>query len=150
MELKGLLTTDQIIFPLQSHTKNEIINELLRVLAKCGKVTDRHLALKNVLTRENQLSTGMEKGLAVPHSKTNAVQELVVAFGLHKKGVDFESIDGQPAHFIFLVLSPHDTSGPHIKALAQISRRIKSAETREGLKNATSVKDIERILTQTL
>lgn len=145
MELKGLLTSDQIIYGLRGHSKNEVINELLKTLAKCAKVKDRHLALKNVLEREDLLSTGMEKGLAIPHAKTDAVDELVVAFGLHKQGVDFNSIDGQPAHFIFLVLSPHDTSGPHIKALAQISRKLKTEQVRDQLKEASSLEEIEKI-----
>jgi len=145
MELKGLLTSDQIIYGLRGHTRNEIINELLKALAKCGKVNDRQLALKNVLEREDLLSTGMEKGLAIPHAKTDAVDGLVVAFGLHKQGVDFNSLDGQAAHFIFLVLSPHDTSGPHIKALAQISRKLKTEQVRDLLKKADSTEDIEKI-----
>jgi len=147
MDLKGLLTADQIIVSLQGHTKKEIINELLRLLEQNGKVKNRSQALNNVLEREDQLSTGMEKGLAVPHSKTDAVDELIVAFGLHKQGIDFESLDGQPTHFIFLVLSPHDTSGPHIQALAQISRRIRSDQVREELMKANSAMDIEKILT---
>jgi fructose-specific phosphotransferase system IIA component len=149
MDLKELLSSDQIIYDLKAHTKNEIINELVKVLAKCAMVSDRHLALNNVLEREKLLSTGMELGLAIPHAKTDAVDDLVVAFGLHKQGVDFESIDGQPAHFIFLVLSPHDTSGPHIKALAQISRWIKKGSVRDDLIKAGSVEEIEKILTQT-
>ena len=148
MDLKGLLDCDQIIDQLKGHTKNEIINELLKVLAKNAKVKDRQQALKDVLQREKLLSTGMENGLAIPHSKTDTVDNLVVAFGLHKQGVDFESIDGQPAHFIFLVLSPHDTSGPHIKALAHISRRLKAAQVREALLQASSAQEIEEILTQ--
>ena len=149
MDLKGLLTSEQIVYDLNGHTKNEIINELIKVLAKCDRVNDRQLALKNVLEREKLLSTGMENGLAVPHAKTEAVAELVVAFGLHKQGVDFESLDGQPAHFIFLVLSPHDTSGPHIKALAYISRWIKHEQVRNELRQAGSAEEIEKILTET-
>jgi len=148
MDLTGLLSQGQIIYPLRGHTKNEIINELLIALAKSGRVSDRHLALNNVLEREKLLSTGLEKGLAVPHAKTDAVDELVIGFGLHKQGVDFESIDGQPAHFIFLVLSPHDSSGPHIKALARISRSIKEPSVRQELLEAGSAQDIEKILTE--
>lgn len=149
MELKGLLTTDQIIYSLKGKRKNDIINELLQVLNKSGKLKDKHMALHSILSREDQLSTGMEHGLALPHAKTDAVDELVVAFGLHRKGVDFETIDGQSAHFIFLVLSPHNTSGPHIQALAQIARIMKPAETRKLLLNSKSAEDIERILTHT-
>jgi fructose-specific phosphotransferase system IIA component len=147
MDLEGLLQEDQVIHSLKSHTKNAVINELIQVLAKKGKVTDKHKAYKNIMERENLLSTGMEKGLAVPHAKTDAVDELVIAFGLQREGVDFQSLDGQPAHFIFLVLSPLDTSGPHIKALAQISRSIKSDQTREKLLQAASAGEIINLLT---
>lgn len=147
MELKGLLTADQIIYSLKGKRKNDIVNELLQILNKSGKLKDKHMALQSILSREDQLSTGMEHGLALPHAKTDAVDELVIAFGLHRKGVDFETIDGQPAHFIFLVLSPYDTSGPHIQALAQIARIMKPAETRKKLLNSKSAEDIESILT---
>jgi len=150
MNLITQLTADQIVYDLKSKNKNEIINELIRALAKNEKVKDRQIALKNVLERESHLSTGMENGLAVPHSKTTAVDELVIAFGLHKSGVNFDSLDGKPAHFIFLVLSPIDTSGPHIQALAQISRKIKSPGIREQLLKATSAEDIIKILSQSL
>jgi nitrogen PTS system EIIA component len=150
MYLKGLLPEDQVIHSLKSHSKNAVINELVQLLAKKGKVTDKQRAYKSVLEREQQLSTGMEKGLAVPHSKTDAVDDLVIAFGLHRDGVDFQSLDGQPAHFIFLVLSPYDTSGPHIKALAQISRSIKSDQTREKLLQADSAGEMINLLTQSV
>ena len=148
MDLKGLLPQEQIICPLTSHTKKAVINELVQLLARQGIVKDKQLAYNDVMEREKQLSTGLEKGLAVPHSKTDAVDELVIAFGLNPQGVDFDSIDGQPAHFIFLVLSPHDTSGPHIKALARISRSIKSDQTRSALLQAASAEEIEKILTE--
>jgi len=99
--------------------KDTAIRELIDLLAAAGDLNDPELAYQDVLSRETYLSTGMEHGLAVPHAKSDAVAEMTVAFGLHKTGLDFNALDGEPTHFIFLVLSPRATSGPHIQLLAR-------------------------------
>ena len=118
MKLSELLTADVITASLKSSNKKNIIYDLLDLLYKNGFVKNREQALEDILAREKHLSTGMENGLAVPHAKSDSVEKLVVAFGLHPDGIEFESLDGKPAHYIFLVMSPRDTSGPHIQALA--------------------------------
>ena len=142
MNVIDLIDAKVVISSLKSSAKKQAIEELLQVLQSSGKVQNRELALKDILARESYLSTGMENGLAVPHAKTDAVNELVVAFGLHRSGLDFESLDGKSAHFVFLVLSPRDTSGPHIQALAAISRLLKDEKTRKKLLNADSSEKI--------
>jgi len=142
MNVIDLIDAKVVISSLKSSAKKQAIEELLQVLQSSGKVQNRELALKDILARESYLSTGMENGLAVPHAKTDAVNELVVAFGLHRSGLDFESLDGKSAHFVFLVLSPRDTSGPHIQALAAISRLLKDEKTRKKLLNAESSEKI--------
>jgi fructose-specific phosphotransferase system IIA component len=145
MDLKDLIEIDNIISSLKSTTKKQAIHDLLQVLENSGKVHNKDLALKDILARESYLSTGMENGLAVPHAKTDAVNGLVVSFGLHRLGLEFESLDGKKAHFIFLVLSPRDTSGPHIQALASISRLLKEEKTREKLLGADTTEKILQI-----
>ena len=148
MKLAELLTTDVIAAPLKSTDKKNVIHELLDMLYKKGLVNNREQAFEDILTREKHLSTGMENGLAVPHAKSDSVEKLVVAFGLHPEGIEFESLDGKPAHYIFLVMSPRDTSGPHIQALASISRFLKNEQTRQRLLNAHSKEDISDIFSE--
>ena len=90
--------------------------------------------------------TGLENGLAVPHAKTAGANELLVSFGLIRQGLDFDSLDGKPANFIFLVLSPRDTSGPHIKALAQIARNFREVEIGRKVMNAKDKNEILQII----
>ncbi len=146
MNLSKLLTPERIVF-LNGADKPSVIGELIDVLHRDKALKDRDMALCDVMARENYLSTGMEHGLAVPHAKTDAVDELVVSFGLHRAGLDFESLDGRPAHFIFLVLSPRSTSGPHIQALARITRGLKDEENRRALLQARNLGELTRILT---
>jgi fructose-specific phosphotransferase system IIA component len=150
MLLPDYLSEDTIIFSLESQNKKQVIRALLKVLSDSGQVQDGDLAFNDIMARENHLSTGMENGLAIPHAKTDAVKKLVVSFGIHRKGIDYDSLDGKPAHFIFLVLSPRDTSGPHIQALARISRTVKSQDVRNALLQAKDKAEILNLLTQNL
>lgn len=146
MTIGDLLNEDLIIENLQGKNKYEVIEELVDVLVKAGKITNRKMALNDLLEREQYLSTGLEKGLAVPHAKTSAARELIISFGISRQGLDFDSLDGKPAHFIFLVLSPRDTSGPHIKILAQITRNFRDEEVRRRLLEAKNKSEILEII----
>ncbi|MEJ2055721.1 MAG: PTS sugar transporter subunit IIA [Calditrichaceae bacterium] len=145
MNLTELISENQIADQLTGENKFQLIEELLDLLHKSGKILDRDAALKDVLAREGYLSTGLENGLAIPHAKTDGVNQLVIAFGVKKEGVEFESLDNKPAQLIFLVLSPRDTSGPHIRALASITKNLKKLERRKALLNAGSIEDIKKI-----
>lgn len=142
MKLVELMNTDVIAAHLKSSHKKDVIRELLDLLDKKGLITNSGQAFDDIWTREKHLSTGMGHGLAVPHAKSDSVGQLIIAFGLHPQGIDFDSLDGKPAHYIFLVMSPRDTSGPHIQALARISRFIKNEQTQQRLLKARSREDI--------
>ena len=146
LHIKDILKEEQISLDLKSKNKKEIIRELLEILEKNKLVADIKVALDDVLSRESYLSTGMENGLAIPHAKTDTVKDLVMAFGIHQQGIDFDSLDGKPARYIFLVLSPRDKSGPHIQALSIISRNIKTDSIRSALLKAKSAQEILNIL----
>lgn len=146
MSLDDLLDASLITIQLGEGNKFQIIEELLDLAVNAGKVYNRERALKDLIEREQYLSTGFENGLAVPHAKSEAVSEMVLVFGLNKEGVDFDSLDGKPTHFIFLLLSPMDTSGPHIQTLALLARNFQKPDTINMLKNAVSVDEIIRIL----
>jgi fructose-specific phosphotransferase system IIA component len=146
MGIKELLNLELVTDNLKGENKYQIIEELLDLLVQNGKIQSREICLNDLIEREQYLSTGLENGLAVPHAKTSAVRELLVSFGLSRKGINFESLDGKPAHFIFLVLSPRDTSGPHIKILAQITRNFREEKLGEQLLNSKDKNEVFEIL----
>ena len=146
MKLSDYLPARQISKDLKSSSKFLLIEELLDLAAENGKLLDRDLALQDVLAREGYLSTGLESGIAIPHAKTDGVDKLILAFGIKRGGLDFESLDGKPASLIFLALSPRDTAGPHIKSLAIISRTLKDPNIRSALFDAASVDEIAAII----
>ena len=148
MSFFEILKNECIICGLKSKDKYEVIEELLDNLNKNGFITDREQALQDVFEREQYLSTGLENGLAIPHAKSEGVETLSIAFGICKEGVDFESLDGKPAKFIFLMLSPKDTSGPHLKALGQITRTFKSAELLAELEKDKNAEEVKTLLTE--
>ena len=145
MKLIDYLPSDHITYNLTGTTKIEVIEELLGLMKDLNLINQYEVALNDILDREGYLSTGLENGLAIPHAKTDSINNLAMVFGLKKEGVHFESLDGKPAEFIFLVLSPKDTSGPHIQALALITRNLKNASIRDRIKKCQSAKEVEAI-----
>ena len=108
MAFIDLLEKDVIKVPLESTEKNAILKELIDVLAKAGKIASADEVFTAVRAREDQCSTGLEAGIAVPHAKTTAVPSLTLALGIAPEGVDFEALDGKPSKIFFLILAPPD------------------------------------------
>jgi fructose-specific phosphotransferase system IIA component len=133
MKLSSEIKKSAILMDMRSTGKNEAIEELVDVLCQAYRLKDRATILNAILDREAKASTGIGMGLAVPHAKTSAVRSLHVAFGLSREGIDFESTDGEKSHLFFIMVSPKDRTGPHIQALAGISRLIKHEDVRTGL-----------------
>ena len=98
------------------------------------------------MEREKLGSTGIGQGVAIPHGKSDSVESLVAALGVSKRGVDFESLDGEPVNLIFLLVAPPDSAGQHLKALARISRLLKDKFFRQALREAKSLEEIQRII----
>lgn len=146
MSWHDLLNEALITTELANGNKFRVIEELLDLAVNAGKVRDRERALKDLIEREQYLSTGFENGLAVPHAKSEAVGEMVLVFGLNKEGVDFDSLDGKPTHFVFLLLSPMDTSGPHIQTLALLARNFQKPDNISRLKSASGAEEVIQIL----
>jgi fructose-specific phosphotransferase system IIA component len=126
MALIDLISADVVKVPLAGKSKDEVIRELLGVLAGAGRLADERRAHEAVLAREALGSTGLENGIAVPHAKTTAVKDLTIAIGISASGIDFQALDGRPSTLFFLILAPPDKSGPHIEALAEIARMTRS------------------------
>lgn len=142
MRLQDLLTDKVIRIPLQNTEKEKIIEEMIDLLAQTKKLRDRNLALAKVLERERVMSTGMGEGVAIPHAKTEAVDELVAAFGITSSDVDFQAIDEKPVRLVFLLVGPMDPTGPHLQALSRISRLMHRKDFRDRLIAAHSAEEV--------
>jgi PTS system nitrogen regulatory IIA component len=146
MNLKTVLTLDTISLHLKGTTKDEIINELLDLLVAAKKITDREAAYEAVMDRENKMSTGMKHGIAIPHGKSNTIEDLVACIGISDVSVDFDSLDHEPCRIFIMTLSPIEKTGPHLQFLAEISLLFKSAEKRQEILNANSAEEIMKIM----
>ena len=142
MNLLDILSLESTIVDLQGESKEDIITELVNSLPVSDSITDRDQVLQAVLDREKIMSTGIGDGIAIPHGKSAAVTELVAAMGTQRRGMDFDALDGEPAYVFFLLVSPANVSGPHIKALARISRLLKNEEFKKKLVEANSAEEI--------
>jgi len=146
MILTQILQPDCIKVPVESRDKEAVITELVDLLDANGLLLDRDEALEAVLTRERTQSTGTGAGIAIPHGKCNAVKELVIAIGIAHEPIEFNSIDGKPVTILILLVSPADQTGPHIQALATISRLMLNEEFRQQLERVTSSDEVYELL----
>ena len=140
------LNKDCISVDLKGSTKDEILEELLSLLCQSGNIEDREMVLNALKEREATMSTGLEKGIAIPHAKTNGVRETCVAIGLKKDGIDFNSLDGQPAKIFIMLASPIENSGPQMRAMAAFSGALMRDEVRAALMNAENAESVIEIL----
>ncbi|MFH1868978.1 MAG: cation:proton antiporter [Candidatus Omnitrophota bacterium] len=133
---------------LKGNTKKEIIEEMLDILIKSGQLNgkSRDSALKDILEREETMSTGMQYGIALPHAKTDAVTQMLCAFGIKKGGIDFSSLDQEPCNIFIMILSPRDVTGPHIRFMADISQVLMDKQKRDELLAAKTNKELYDIL----
>lgn len=146
MILTQILQPTCIKAPLDSKDKDGAIEELVNVLADHGLLGDRTEALEAVLARESTRSTGIGSGIAIPHGKCAAARELVMAIGIAADPVEFESIDNKPVQIIVLLISPPDQTGPHIQALARISRLLLDAAFKSRLEKAASPEEVYELV----
>lgn len=148
MNLRKVLSKEVISLDLQAGNKTEVIEELLGILNASGKVSNPKAAQKAIWDRERKMSTGMQNGIAIPHGKSDCVEALVVAIGIHKQGIDFDSLDGAPAHFFIMTLSPANRTGPHIQFLAEISRQLNDPAIRQRILSAQTKEQVMDILAE--
>jgi fructose-specific phosphotransferase system IIA component len=146
MLLTQILQQKCVKVPLEGKDKESVITELVELLDANGVLLDKDVALDAVFTREHTRSTGIGSGIAIPHGKCKAVKELVMAFGIASEGIDFVSVDGKPVTIVILLVSPADQTGPHIQALARISRLMLDEEFRQSLEKATSSDELYELL----
>jgi fructose-specific phosphotransferase system IIA component len=148
MRLTEILKPQNILVPMQAKTKNEAIGELVALLAKNNEIQDAKAVLDSVLERETTRTTGIGNGLAIPHGKCSGTNQLVMAIGKLDSPIDFQSIDGRPVSLIWLLTSPPDKTGPHIHALARISRLMTIDKFRAALGQAKTAQEIYDVIVQ--
>ena len=132
--------------PLDGKDKDAVIAELIDLLDSQRLLQDKAKVSEAVFTRERTRSTGIGSGIAIPHGKCNSVKDLVMAIGLAPDPIDFESIDDKPVSIVILLVSPTDQTGPHIQALAKISRLMLDENFKAAFESATSPELAYRLL----
>jgi fructose-specific phosphotransferase system IIA component len=132
VNLSRYITPSCAIVPLAGTSREEVIRELVASLRQAGRVNDPERVVADVLEREETVSTGMEKGIAIPHARTGGVNGMAVAVGLSPGGIDFQALDGQPARLIFLIASSPENRGPHLQLLAAIAKHLRDDPRREA------------------
>src|ERR671912_429215 len=148
MRLTEFPKPQNIKLPLEAKVKTDAIGELVNLLAANGDLTDPKKVLEAVLDREATRTTGIGNGLAIPHGKCTGTDHLVMAIGRPATPIDFQAIDGRPVTLIWLLSSPPDKTGPHIHALARISRLMTIDRFRQALTTAKTPQEIFDIIVQ--
>jgi mannitol/fructose-specific phosphotransferase system IIA component (Ntr-type) len=149
MKLSEILCSDSIIVPLNAVKRDDVIKELVDILASnnhLGKASKDEIA-KSIIKRENDASTGIGKGVAVPHVKHNVVSNAVVAIGVSEKGIDFSSLDKQPVFTVMLLVSSAKDTDKHLQAMEQIFKLLQSDKSRKFLRQSTTVEQIKEVIT---
>ncbi|HAA05248.1 MAG TPA: PTS fructose transporter subunit IIA [Syntrophobacteraceae bacterium] len=146
MKILDILPKESIISELRSHSKREVLEELTDALLKQKPQLDRAQVVDVLLERERLGSTGIGDGIAIPHGKIRDLDQLALSFGRSTSGVDFESMDGKPAHFFFLLVAPENCAGIHLRALAKIARFLKNSTIRKRLGAVQTQDEVVAIL----
>ena len=133
---------------IKATKKSDVIKELVDLLSQTHPLKQNDKLIKTLMNRESLGSTGIGQGIGIPHAKSDIVQELIGVLGISKAGVDFDSLDGEPTHIFILLVAPEDAAGPHLKALAKISRMLKDKFIRDSLIAAKDPKAVIDIISQ--
>lgn len=145
MELTKILTPRLIVFPLSAETKEEVIKILIERLHDEGLITNPEAALQAVIEREKLMTTGIGKGVALPHGQFYETMEVLIAAGVSIEGVDFDAVDNQPVHIFVLMLTPERFPSKHLKLLSKLSRMLNNSACREEILAANSAEEIAQI-----
>lgn len=150
MKIMDFLSKKAIGADIKSTKKEDVIRELVDLLIASEEVDKkyRNKLIEQLMAREALGSTAIGQGVGIPHTKSECVNKLIASFGLSQNGVDFDSLDGEKAYIFFLLIAPIDSAGPHLKALARISRLLKDKYFRDSLKECKDEKSILKVIAQ--
>lgn len=146
INLSTLLKENLIELDFKGESKTEVINELVGIVSKTGKVRNKKALADALMERENLGSTAIGNGVAVPHAKIDGIKQTLLAFGRSTNGVDFNALDGEKTHIFFMLISPKDDIGAHLKILAKISHLIKDRFMVGLFKKAKTKKEVLSII----
>lgn len=145
MKISDILTADVIEVSLDAKEKEDSIRQLVELASRSGKILDVKKVSDTIFEREKLVSTGVGKGFAIPHGKTDSITDVVAAFAITKEPIEFDSIDGEPVRFIFLLVGKETLLNTHIKLLSRISRLMNKDEFRANLLEAETKEDVLKI-----
>lgn len=146
MKITEILDQKAIKIGLNATDKEGVLRELVDALGDVKEIGESKLIIKALMERESLGSTGIGQGIAIPHGKTDKVKVLVAVLGISHQGVNFDALDGEPVYIFFLLLASKDSAGPHLKALAKISRLLRDTFTCELLRAAKSPQEAFEII----
>lgn len=146
MRLSDLLSENLILTSLEGTDVPSVLSEFAHAICEAGRYGEPETIYGKLLDRERQESTGIGKGVAIPHCKVEDLPEVILAVGYSDKGVDFHSIDGQPAYFFFVVISPASSSVLHLRVLAALSRLLRSQSFHAGLLARPAKKELIELM----
>lgn len=148
MQINDVLRKDLMIMDVQSTTKEDVINEMIKRLAQKEVITDTQTFKKGIMDRESQTSTGLGNGIAMPHSKNKAVKEPAVLFAKSSKGVEYEALDGEPVQLFFMIAAPEGGNNVHLEVLASLSRKLVDEDVVSQLKQVTTPEEVQALFAE--
>jgi PTS system nitrogen regulatory IIA component len=148
MKIMDFLSQEAIVVDLKATDKKSAIIELVNVLGKTKKIKKTDEIINVILEREKLGSTGIGQGVAIPHGKIDVLREQMGVLGISHKGIEFNSLDGELVHIVFLLVGPVEVAGQHLKALSRISRLFKDKFLRQTIKGAKTTEDVVKIIQQ--
>jgi len=148
MRLSEILDAKNIIPDLKARDKKKALEELAQTIVSSRPSLDKNALVKVLLERERLGSTGIGDGVAIPHGKFHGISEPVISFGRSIKGLDFESMDGQPVFLFFLLVAPENSASVHLKALARIAKLLKNSTFRKMLMEIPTGQELYKTIIQ--
>ncbi len=142
MKLSDYLDESGIVLDITGESKSEILLKLVEILTDTATIKNSAEIVKTLEDREKLKTTGIGSGIAIPHCKSSEVDRVHVVIGISRSGIDFDSLDQQPANFFFLLVAPENAGSEHLKASAKIVRLVREVQVREDLLKMTSPKDV--------
>ncbi|MFC1884296.1 PTS sugar transporter subunit IIA [Thermodesulfobacteriota bacterium] len=149
MELSEFFKEENVSPQLKARDKKSVLEELAELVCLNDPSIDKGALVEVLVEREHLGSTGIGDGVAIPHGKLSSVSEPVISFGRSKEGLDFDSMDGQPAYLFFLLIAPENSSGVHLQALARIAKILKSDSFRKRLMETETKEEIYQEIIRT-
>lgn len=148
MKISEILSEKLISITLHPKDKTEAIDQMINLASNSGNITDLEIVRKCVFDREKLVSTGVGKGFAIPHGKTDEIKDVTASFAVLENPIDFDSIDSEPVKFVFLLIGKESLLNAHIKLLSRISRIMNKDEFREKLLNAKTSAQVLNLFVQ--